>query len=276
MKTKTFPTRVVLSVTITFLLVLIVLVFTGSIIGNVFSNINSSLSNGPTSPADEPTAITSVAVLTPTPPGTATPGGDGPEVMPAVREARRLTLEYPRKIKAGAESDIIRLTLEVDSLGNIKPTANVSGHVVEGEVIEIPNLYDTHNVTAEAVFDIAGLEVRPPGVTFQPLKPGERLDFFWSVSAQNVGTYRGTIWLYLDFESRSSGEKSRVPVSAQLVEIEAVDFFGFSINFVRTSGVVGSILGVVVGFPFFEDIVKYLWGRMKKESKRSVKRGKKT
>lgn len=227
--------------------------------------------------ADTPATEAVPAVLTSTPPGAATPGGGGgPEVMPAVPETRRLTLEYPLKIKAGAESDIIRLTLEVDALGNITPTANVSGHVVEGEVIEIPNLYETHNVTAEAVFDIAGLEVKPPGVTFQPLKPGERLDFFWSVSAQNVGTYRGTIWLYLNFESRSNGEKSRIPVSAQLVEIEAVDFFGFSINFVRTSGVVGSILGVIVGFPFFDDVVKYLWGRMKKESKKPVKRGKKT
>lgn len=222
-------------------------------------------------PATEDVPPTAIAVSTSTP-----TASQGTEVLPAVPETRRLTLEYPLKIKAGAGSDVIRLALEVDSLGNITPTADVVGHAVEGEVIEIPNLYETHNVTAEVVFDIAGLEVKPSGTVFQPLKPGEKLDFFWSISAQNVGMYRGTVWLYLNFEERSSGEKSRIPVSAQLVEIEAVDFFGFSVNFVRTSGVVGSVLGVIVGFPFFDDIVKYLWGKMKKSKKKPAKRGKKT
>lgn len=170
------------------------------------------------------------------------------------------------------------LTLEVDDLGNITPTAQFSGNVTEGEVIEIPNLYETHNVTAEAQFDIAGLEVKPSGATFQPLKQGETVIFYWSVRAQDVGKYRGTVWLHLNFENRSTGEKSRMPVSAQIVEIEAVDFFGFSINFVRTSGLVGSVLGVIVGFPFFEDIVKRLLGRWKKQAtrKKTGKTGRKT
>ena len=258
---------VAISIVALLILTFIGLLITGPVIGNVFSTINTSLSGVSTSAA-APTQIPAV---------TATPdAGDGSDVMPAVPETRRLTLEYPLKLKAGAGSDVVRLTLEVDSLGNITPTANIEGHVVEGEVIEIPNLYETHNVTAEASFDLAGLEVKPSGTIFQPLKPGERLDFYWSVGAQNVGTYRGTIWLYLNFESRSSGEKNRVAVSAQVLEIEAVDFFGFSVNFVRTSGVVGSVLGVIVGFPFFDDIVKYLWAKMKKESKKPVKRGRKT
>ena len=250
------PVIIVLLLTVGLMLVM------GPQIGDTFSIINSSLGG------------TSVAGgQTPLPERTAAPVGT---VSPEIPETRRLTLEYPAELKAGAESDIVRLTLEVDSLGNLTPTAVIGGSVVEGEVIEIPDLYETHNVTAEAVFDIAGLEVKPPGVTFQPLKPGEKLDFYWRVSANNVGTYRGTIWLFLNFESRSSGEKSRVAVSAQVLEIEAVDFFGFSVNFVRTSGVVGSVLGVIVGFPFFDDIVKYLWAKMKKESKKPVKRGRKT
>jgi hypothetical protein len=82
-----------------------------------------------------------------------------------------------------------------------------------------------------------------------------------------VGIYRGTIWLYLEFEDRSSGEKSRKTVSAQLVEIEAVDFFGLSVNFARGTGVIGSIVGAVVGFPFFEDIVRFVFGRRKSRRK---------
>jgi hypothetical protein len=50
------------------------------------------------------------------------------------------------------------------------------------------------------------------------------------------------------------------------VEIEAVDFFGLSVNVARTSGVLGTIIGGVVGLPFLEDIVKFLFKRRKKSS----------
>jgi hypothetical protein len=174
-------------------------------------------------------------------------------------------------MKAGVESDIILLTLEVDEFGNITPTAQTGGNVVVGEVVEIPNLYETHTITAEARFDIAGIDVQPSGPIYQPLTRGESVTFYWSVRPQETGTYRGTVWLHLNFVERSSGEESRMALSAQFVEIEAVDFFGFSVDFVRTSGVVGSVLGVIVGFPFFDDAVKYLWNRRKKR-KKTIKR----
>lgn len=196
-----------------------------------------------------------------------------PGPAPALPEFRRLTLEYPSSIKAGAESDVLRLTLEVDTLGNITPTAEIGGNVVEGEVIEIPNLYATHNVTAEAYYEVVGLEIKPSGSTFQPLKQGQSVTFYWSIGTQTVGRYRGTVWLHLNFEDRSSGEKSRVAVSAQIVEIEAVDFFGFSTNFVRTSGVVGSVVGSIMGFPFFKDIFRYLLDKVRKPKRKPSKSG---
>lgn len=271
MNSKPFSSRIIYSILAVLLLVILFLVLSGPIVFNLFSSINSSLSINPTAPppvnteaADEPT---------PLPVGTAT--HDSSE-QPAIPETRRLTLEYPPRLKAGAESDVMVLTLEVDSLGNITPTAQFAGNVTEGEVIKVPNLYETHNITAEAQFDIAGLEVKPSGSTFQPLKQGETVIFYWSVRAQDVGKYRGTVWLHLNFEDRSTGEKNRMPVSAQIVEIEAVDFFGFSTNIVRTSGLVGSVLGIIVGFPFFDDIVKYLWGKLAKRRKKSGKSTRKT
>ncbi len=182
---------------------------------------------------------------------------------PAIPETRRLTLEFPAKMRAGVEGDIVRLTLEVDDLGNITPTAQIDGNVVVGETIEIPDLYETHNVTAEASLDMAGMEVSPSEAIYEPLKRGQSATFYWSIRPQDVGTYRGTVWLHLNFENRSTGEKDRIAVSAQIVEIEAVDFFGLSVNLARTSGVIGSIVGGVVGFPFIEDIIKFLFRRRK-------------
>src|ERR1051325_6716404 len=101
-----------------------------------------------TQPAPNPTAVSVV----PTSTGAGT-------VPPALPERRRLTLEYPPQIRAG-DSDVVRLTLEVDELGNITPTAQIGGNVITGQVLEIPNLYESHHVIAEARFDIAGLEVR--------------------------------------------------------------------------------------------------------------------
>lgn len=175
----------------------------------------------------------------------------------ALPERRYLTLEFPPRIRAG-DSDIIRLTLEVDDQGNIVPTAEIEGNVVTGEVIEIPNLYETHHVVAEARFDIAGIDVRPTELISEPISQGQTAVFYWSVRPEDVGIYRGTIWLYLRFVDKSSGEESQKMVSAQMVEIEAVNFLGMSVNLARSTGVIGSIVGTVLGFPFFEDILKFV------------------
>jgi len=185
---------------------------------------------------------------------------------PAIPERRRLTLEFPSKIRAG-DSDLVFLILVVDDLGNITPTAQVEGNVVQGEVVEIPDLYETHNVIAEAKFDITGVQVSPPDLISQTLSKGQTVKFIWSVLPEEVGIYRGTIWFYLRFVDKVSGEESQKTVSAQLVEIEAVSLFGLPANLVRSVGGVGSVLGAIVGFPFFEDIVKFIFRKRKKRKK---------
>jgi hypothetical protein len=216
---------------------------------------------GQSAPAVQPTiseAALTQPVVVPTSQPTQIPA------PPAIPETRRLTLEFPSKMRAGVEGDVIRLTLEVDDLGNITPTAQIEGNVVTGETIEIPDLYDTHNVTAEARLDLAGMQVQPAEAIYEPLKRGKTATFYWSVRPQETGTYRGTVWLHLNFADKSTGEQSRIAISAQIIEIEAVDFFGLSVNLARTSGVVGSIVGGVVGFPFLEDILKFLFKRRTK------------
>ena len=178
--------------------------------------------------------------------------------IPAIPEIRILTLEFPAKIRVG-DSDVIRLTLEVDDLGNVTPTAQVGENVFAGEEVETPNLYRTHNVIAEAKFDIAGLQISPPELISQILSQGQSVSFFWSVHPTDVGIYRGTIWFYLRFVDKVSGEESRRAVSAQIVEIEAVNFLGLPANLVRTVGWIGFIVGAVIGYPFFVEIVKFIF-----------------
>lgn len=185
--------------------------------------------------------------------------------QPALPERRRLTLEFPPQMRAG-DSDVVRLTLEVDDLGGIMPTAEIAGNIVTGKVVEVQNLYETHHVIAEARFDIAGMEISPADLSSQPLAQGQSVTFYWSIRPPGTGVYRGTVWLYLRFVDKQNGEESQKAVSAQLVEIEALNLLGLSGNFARTTGIIGSVVGTVIGFPFLEDIVKFLIKRRKKRS----------
>ncbi len=202
----------------------------------------------PTNLPSTPTAIAS-------PPGI----GGGEEPQPAIPESRRLTLEFPPIMRTG-DSTRIRLQLELDDRGNIVPTAVVAGNVVTGEVVEIPNLYETHNVIAEARLNMAGMEVQPGGTISEPLLPGGSVTFYWSVRPEKSGNYEGAAWLHLRFMPKDGGEQNRIPVSVQFIEIEAKSFFGFLPgSAARGLGALGSVLGSVLGFPFIDDFVKWLW-----------------
>ena len=184
--------------------------------------------------------------------------------QPAIPESRRLTLEFPPVIRTG-DSARIRLQLEVDAQGNVTPTAVVEGNVVKGEVVQIPNLYETHNVIAEARLDMAGMEVQPSGTISEPLSQGQSVTFYWSVRPTESGKYEGTVWLHLLFVPRDGGEESRIPVSAQFLEIESKSFMGFlDGGTARSIGALGSLVGSVVGFPFVDDLVKWLWGKIRR------------
>lgn len=253
------------------LLLALILTACEPVIGNTFSTISNSLpvEEAPAEAAEEPPAEelpmegavpTASALLTPVASSLSFVPPSAPQA--AIPEQRRLTVEFPPQIRAG-DSDIVRLTLEVDDLGNLTPTAEIAGNIVVGEVVEIPNLYETHSVIAEAQFDISGLQVSPSGTVSQPLAQGQSVTFYWSVLPEGAGVYRGTVWLHLLFVDKVTGEESRRAVSASLVEIEAVNFLGFSGSLARSFGVVGSIAGTIIGFPFLEDIVKFLFRRRK-------------
>ena len=183
-------------------------------------------------------------------------------ISPAIPESRRLTLEYPPEIRLG-DTDVVRLTLEVDDLGNITPTAQIKGNLVTGNTVEIPNLYDTHNVTAEARFDMAGPLITPSELISEPLLPGQSVTFYWSIRPQEAGNYRGTVWLSLRFVNKLNGEETQKVLSAQQVQIEATTFLGLKADTARAAGGVGSIVAGILGFPFADDIFKFLWGRLK-------------
>ncbi len=182
--------------------------------------------------------------------------------MPAVPEARTLFMEWPPTIRIG-DSRRIHLALQMDEEGRLTPTVSQAGNVSRGVPLQIPNLYETHNVVVEARFDIAGLQVSPEGEIMEPMQPGQAVNFYWSVKPQDVGTYQGTIWLHLRFIPRQGGAEQRVPLTAQPIEIEAINFLGLGGTLARIVGGVGTLLGSVLGL---DNVVSWLWERLKKRA----------
>ena len=202
-----------------------------------------------------------VVMKTPTPAVVPTKGPLS-DVPPAIPETRMLTLEYPPKIRAG-DSDVVRLTLEMDDRGNLTPTVSSGGNVIQGQVLVIPNLFDTHNVLAEARLDMAGLDVRPPDNISETLLPHQKVTFYWSILPNQPGKYKGTVWFFLRFIPKAGGAESRQAISAQTIEIEGTSFFGLGARSTRWLGIAGTVVSSFLGFPFLESIIKWIWKRFR-------------
>ncbi len=109
------------------------------------------------------------------------------QFSPATLQERRLAvLEWPSSIHVG-DSDVLTLTLLVDQAGRLTPTAQIGGHKVTGEAVFIPDLYDTYNLVAAARLDLAGVQVSPQGMVSQPMRPGQKIFFSWSISPTQLG-----------------------------------------------------------------------------------------
>ena len=177
----------------------------------------------------------------PTPLAVATQSAAQP--LPAVPETRSLSVDYPLAIRAG-EADRMRLTVEMDK---------------QAQAAGIPNVYDTHDVLAEARLEMGGMQVRPPDTVSEPLFPGQSVTFFWSVLPTETGRFKGTLWFYLRFVPKNGGPEVRQAISAQEIEIESTTLFGLRAEAARGLGLAGAFFSTLLDLPFLIDALKWLW-----------------
>lgn len=182
-----------------------------------------------------------------------------------IPEQRALILEWPPTIRVG-DSDLILLTLELDRQGNLTPTELIEGHQIQEEKIAIPNLYETHYIFAEGRLDISGLVVKPNSEIREALHPAQRAKFAWSVSPPQAGTFRGMVWLHLIFKPKQGGNEERRALSAQRIDIRAVNLLGLSGNAARWMGVIGAFLGSWLSFDSITDLFGKLWKKRRKKN----------
>ena len=221
----------------------------------------AALSSAPPDGSEASPPPESHAAPTEAEPGQPAPTLAAPTPAPAITEERFVEIEWPEAIRVG-DSDFVALALVPGEAGQVMPTAETAGHLTEGEPIEIPNLYDTHNVLAVAELSGVGFKIDRPGEVAQPLLPGEPVEWQWTIAPESAGRQVATLGLKLRFVPKAGGDTSERSVWAQRLFIEGRTVFGLSGRAADVLGVAGAVSGGVLSFPFADKFYSYLWRRL--------------
>jgi hypothetical protein len=176
-------------------------------------------------------------------------------------ETRRLTIQWPRFVRVG-DADLVHLTFAVDQDGNLTPVVGAGTGSIGEQSIEIPSLYESHNLVLEVRLDMAGLQVAPQATISEPVRPGQALNFSWSISPVQAGNYRGNLWVYLNIVPKGGGDIDRRALVAYRMDIEARSVLGLPANIARWGGAVGSVLGLVFSLPFLDEFLRKIMRRI--------------
>ncbi len=189
--------------------------------------------------------------------------GTAPAAAPA-GQSPRVILEYPSLVISG-DLALVRLRLEPGATGSGLQTAGTPGTELAGRSADLRDPYAAYNIVAEADLDLAGMELRPTGPISEPLAPGTTADFVWSVRSRQPATYRGTVWLFLIFVDRMTGDEVREAVSAQSVQIRGGSLLGLSGAATRAIGGLTAAGGVILGLPFAGALLRRLLQRSRQK-----------
>lgn len=189
---------------------------------------------------------------------------------PGIPEDRLLVLEWPGKIRMD-DSESIILRLELDDTGMVTPALEYIDREIRSRPVDSADVYDTHNVVAQARLDMPGVEHSPLGEISEPMRPGVPVQFVWKVQPMEVGTQRGTIWLHLLFIPHDGSESTRQVLSVQKIEFEAVSLLRMGGPTARVIGTVGLFTGAFLGLDKFSSwLVEWLRVSLRKTSPRKI------
>jgi len=185
------------------------------------------------------------------------------EPAPRSPESRAVELDYPLTLRIG-DSDVIRLALVIAPDGSyLTPTAEGGGHTATGEPVKIPNLYDTHTLTAIARLDSVGLNIDRIGDWEQPLLPGENVAWRWTISVNEPGRQKANLIIHLRFIPKAGGDTLQKELWARTLTIQATDVFGLPAIAAKGIGIFGTILGSILSFPFAEKFYGWAWSKVR-------------
>lgn len=189
--------------------------------------------------------------------------------QPALLERRELILEWPETLRE-KDSGLITLMIVMDEQGQATATIQTPANP-GGTPIDIPNIYDTHNIVAVARLDLAGMEAYRENIR-EPLRPGLPVSFSWSIRANEAGAYQGVVWLRLELVPKKGGPIEEMLLLARPVDIKVVTILGMSGSLARILGGAGLLLGTILGYPLIQTWVAEWLKRRKRKNPPAARR----
>jgi hypothetical protein len=98
---------------------------------------------------------------------------------------------------------------------------------------------------------MVGMEYLPSESVSMPIHTEKPVVLLWNIRGVEEGVFRGTVWLHLLVIPGTGGLEERKVVSAQVIEIQVVDFWGLSGKWARALGSIGVVLSVMLLLDMF-------------------------
>jgi hypothetical protein len=176
----------------------------------------------------------------------------------ALLEPLTLNLDSPLSVHLG-DITAIRLTVTIDARGNVSVATNDSAAT---PVADVSDVFDSYNVIVETRLDLPRLYTAPAELVSQPILVGQSITFTWTVRADAVGEYEGTVWFFLRFvpkgDNPESGEQvtgpgSELAVAAIPFELRVISLLGIKGSTARVIGTVGLFVSILIALPLLLD-----------------------
>jgi hypothetical protein len=174
--------------------------------------------------------------------------------IPKMIENRQVVLDWPRSMRIGETKAIILV---------FEPVENEASSPMQQP--ESSNMSNNYNIMAEARFEVAGIIVSPANPIRESMPDRQTVKFKWQISTEYVGSYDGTVWLFLRFLPLDGSQAIQVPIFIRDVGIKASSLFGMTETKVYFVGGAGIVLAVIF---VFSDMIGLVRRRMRKIPKK--------
>ena len=171
--------------------------------------------------------------------------------------ARQVVLEWPESMRIG-EQEQISLIFEPmisETTGFDQSDAGT-------------DIYSAYNVMAEAKFEVAGVMVKPTNPIRASMPSGQTVKFRWQISADQVGSYDGQVWLSLRLLPLDGSLVSEVPVYIRELKMQTATLFGMTEAMAYLVGGAGVVISFVIEYG---DVIRWIHKRKRKKTTKERK-----
>jgi len=161
--------------------------------------------------------------------------------------------EQPKRMIWGRLQTLVA-AINLNELGEPSLTNNIAGAQKPGNA-ELAHILDRYNLVAETRIDSVGYGLEPSGSMRQPIRPGQPIEFRWSLDPRKSGEYSGELWVYLNLVEKGGNGNDQVALLAFPFEIRVLSLFGLRYAYILGVGAFFVFLFILLNIEYIEKIV---------------------